>query len=342
MIALEYPPGFGIDGAMKRRDFITLLGGATAIWPLGARSQQPTMPLIGFLNGRSRAETIAVMGHFQKGLADTGFVEGRNVRVEYRWADGRYDRLPALATEIVNLHPTVIVATGGNVTALAAAAATSTIPIVFAAGGDPIKSGLVASLNRPGGNATGVSLFIAELASKRLELLREIAPTARTIGILVNPGNPTGVAEANDVEARAAALGLNTQLISAGGAGDLEPAFAAVSPAKIQGVFICNDPFLIDIRDQLVKIMGERALPAVYFSRDFAEAGGLASYGASIADGYHTVGVYVAQILMGTQPADLPVQQPTKFELIINLKTARALGLEIAPTLIARADDVIE
>jgi len=260
--------------ALKRREFITLMGGTAAISPLAARSQQqPTTPLIGFLNGRSRAETMTVMEHFQKGLADAGFIEGRNVRVEYRWADGRYDRLPALATEIVDLRPTVIVATGGNVTALAAAA-TSTIPIVFAAGGDPIKSGLVASLDRPGGNATGVSLFIAELASKRLEFLREIAPKATTIGILVNLANPTGVAEARDVETRATTLGLGTKLISAGGAGDLEPAFAAASHGEIQGVFICNDPFLIDIRDQLVRIVTERALPAIYFSREFVETGG--------------------------------------------------------------------
>jgi putative ABC transport system substrate-binding protein len=328
---------------MRRREFIGLIGGTAAIWPLAARSQQqPTMPLIGFLSGRSRAETMIIMGHFQKGLADAGFIEGRNVRVEYRWAEGRYDRLATLATEIVDLRPTVIVATGGNVTALAAAAVTSTIPIVFAAGGDPINSGLVASLNRPGGNTTGVSLFIAELASKRLEFLREIVPDATTIGILINPGNPTGVAEAKDVEARATGLGLSTKLISAGDARDLDPAFAAVSQAKIQGVFICNDPFLIDIRDQLVRVVAERALPAVYFSRDFVEAGGLLSYGASIADGYHKVGVYVGQILTGARPADLPVQQPTKFELVINLKTAKALGLEISPTLTARADEVIE
>ena len=328
---------------MRRREFIRLVGGAAALWPLAARSQQqPRMPLVGFLSGRSRAETMTVMGHFQKGLADAGFIEGRNVRFEYRWAEGRYDRLATLATEIVDLRPTVIVATGGNVTALAAAAATSTIPIVFAAGGDPINSGLVASLNRPGGNTTGVSLFIAELASKRLEFLREIVPNATTIGILINPGNPTGVAEAKDVDARATALGLSTKLISARGAGDVEPAFAAASQGKIQGVFICNDPFLIDIRDQLVRVMAERALPAVYFSRDFVEAGGLVSYGASIADGYHKVGVYVGQILMGARPADLPVQQPTKFELVVNLKTAKALGLEISPTLIARADEVIE
>jgi ABC-type uncharacterized transport system substrate-binding protein len=327
---------------MKRREFMTLAG-AAATWPFAARSQQPTkMALIGFLSGRSRAETMTVMGHFQKGLADAGFVEGHNVRVEYRWAEGRYDRLPTLATEIVNLRPTVIVATGGSVTALAAAGATSTIPIVFAAGGDPIKSGLVASLNRPGGNSTGVSLFIAELASKRLEFLKELVPGATTIGVLVNPGNPTGVAEANEVEIRATALGLDTRVISAGGARDLEAAFAAVSQAKIQGVFICNDPFLVDIRDQLVRVVAERALPAVYFLRDFVESGGLVSYGASIADGYHKVGVYVGQILTGARPADLPVQQPTKFELVINLKTAKALGLEISPTLIARADEVIE
>jgi putative ABC transport system substrate-binding protein len=328
---------------MKRRELITLMGGTVATWPLAARSQQqPTMPLIGFLNGRSRSETMTVMEHFRKGLAEAGFAEGRNVRIEYCWADGRYGQLPALATKIVDLRPTVIVATGGNVTALAAAAATSTIPIVFAAGGDPIKSGLVASLNRPGANATGVSLFIAELSSKRLEFLHEIAPNAKTVGILVNPGNPTGVAEARDVEARATALGLSTKLISARGAGDLETAFAVAPQGTIQGVFICNDPFLIDIRHQLVRIAIERALPAVYFSREFVEAGGVLSYGASIADGYKKVGVYVGQILMGARPADLPVQQPTKFELVVNLKAARALGLEIPPTLLARADEVIE
>jgi putative ABC transport system substrate-binding protein len=327
---------------MKRREFLGVIGGTAMAWPMVARAQQTAMPLIGFLSGRSRAETTNVMEHFQKGLADAGFVEGRNLRVEYRWAEGRYDRLAALAAEIVDLRPTVIVATGGNVTALAAAGATSTIPIVFAAGGDPIKSGLVASLNRPGGNSTGVSLFIAELAAKRLELLQEIAPAATTIGVLINPGNPTGVAEAKEVEARAAALGLSTKLISAGDVNDLGPAFAAASQEKIQSVFICNDPFLIDIRDKLVKIVTERVLPAIYFSRDFVEAGGLASYGASIADGYHTVGVYVGHILMGARAADLPVQQPTKFELVINLKAAKALGLEISPTLIARTDEVIE
>jgi putative ABC transport system substrate-binding protein len=311
-------------------------------WPFVARAQQKTTPVIGFLSGRSRAETVAVMGQFYNGLAEAGFVEGQNLRVEYRWAEGRYDRLPTLAAELVALRPTMIVATGGNVAALAAKAATSTIPIVFAAGGDPIKGGLVASLNRPGGNATGVSLFIAELAAKRLEFLREIVPQSTAIGVLVNPNNPTGVAEAHDVEARATALGLSITLFEVRGAREMEQTFAAVAQRRIQAVLVTNDPFLIDLKDQLVQIAAAGALPIVYFTRDFVEAGGLMSYGASIGDGYHKVGIYAGQILMGARPADLPVQQPTKFELVINLHAAKALGLEIPPTLLARADEVIE
>jgi putative tryptophan/tyrosine transport system substrate-binding protein len=326
---------------MRRRELITSISAIMA-WPFVARAQQKTTPVIGFLSGRSRAETVAVMGQFYNGLAEAGFVEGQNLRVEYRWAEGRYDRLPTLAAELVALRPTMIVATGGNVAALAAKAATSTIPIVFAAGGDPIKGGLVASLNRPGGNATGVSLFIAELAAKRLEFLREIVPQSTAIGVLVNPNNPTGVAEAHDVEARATALGLSITLFEVRGAREMEQTFAAVAQRRIQAVLVTNDPFLIDLKDQLVQIAAAGALPIVYFTRDFVEAGGLMSYGASIGDGYHKVGIYAGQILMGARPADLPVQQPTKFELVINLHAAKALGLEIPPTLLARADEVIE
>jgi putative ABC transport system substrate-binding protein len=326
---------------MRRREFITSISAIMA-WPFVARAQQKTTPVIGFLSGRSRAETVAVMGQFYNGLAEAGFVEGQNLRVEYRWAEGRYDRLPTLAAELVALRPTMIVATGGNVAALAAKAATSTIPIVFAAGGDPIKGGLVASLNRPGGNVTGVSLFIAELAAKRLEFLREIVPQSTAIGVLVNPNNPTGVAEAHDVEARATALGLSITLFEVRGAREMEQTFAAVAQRRIQAVLVTNDPFLIDLKDQLVQIAAAGALPIVYFTRDFVEAGGLMSYGASIGDGYHKVGIYAGQILMGARPADLPVQQPTKFELVINLRAAKALGLEIPPTLLARADEVIE
>ena len=326
---------------MRRREFI--IGGSAIIaWPCVARAQQKTIPMIGFLSGRSRAETVAVMGQFFNGLAESGFVEGQNLRMEYRWAEGRYDALPALAAELVALRPTMIVATGGNVAALAAKAATSTIPIVFAAGGDPIKGGLVASLNRPGGNATGVSLFIAELAAKRLEFLREIVPQSTAIGVLVNPNNPTGVAEAHDVEARATALGLSITLFEVRGAREMEQTFAAVAQRRIQAVLVTNDPFLIDLKDQLVQIAAAGALPIVYFTRDFVEAGGLMSYGASIGDGYHKVGIYAGQILMGARPADLPVQQPTKFELVINLHAVKALGLEIPPTLLARVDEVIE
>ena len=324
---------------MKRREFITGISAIMA-WPFVARAQMKTTPAIGFLSGRSRTETVAVMGQFHNGLAEAGFVEGQNLRVEYRWADGRYDRLPTLAAELVALRPTMIVATGGNVAALAAKAATSTIPIVFAAGGDPIKGGLVASLNRPGGNVTGVSLFIAELAAKRLEFLREIAPQSTAIGVLVNPDNPTGVAEAHDVEARATALGLSVRLFNVRGANEMEQAFAGVAQGRIQAILVTNDPFLIDLKDQLVQIAA--ALPIIYFTRDFVEAGGLMSYGASIGDGYHKVGIYAGQILMGARPADLPVQQPTKFELVINLHAVKALGLEIPPTLLARVDEVIE
>jgi ABC-type uncharacterized transport system substrate-binding protein len=326
---------------MRRREFITSIS-AIMTWPFVARAQQKMTPVIGFLSGRSRAETVAVMGQFYNGLAEAGFVEGQNLRVEYRWAEGRYDRLPALAAELVALRPTMIVATGGNVAALAAKAATSAIPIVFAAGGDPIKGGLVASLNRPGGNVTGVSLFIAELAAKRLEFLREIVPKSTAIGVLMNPNNPTGVAEAQDVEVRATALGLSVTLLNVRGANELEQTFAAVAQGKVQAVLVTNDPFLIDLKDQLVRIAAAGALPIVYFTRDFVEAGGLMSYGASIGDGYHKVGIYAGQILMGARPADLPVQQPTKFELVINLRAAKALGLEFPSTLLARADEVIE
>jgi putative ABC transport system substrate-binding protein len=325
---------------MRRRAFIAGLGVA-ASWLCAARAQQ-SIPTIGFLSGRSRAESEALLKQFRKGLAEAGFAEGRNVRIEYRWAEGRYDRLPALAAELIDLRATLIVATSGNVTSLAAKAATSTVPIVFLQGGDPVKTGLVASFNRPGGNVTGVSLFISELAGKRLELLREVAPKAMIIGILANPNNPSAVSEARDVEVRAASLGLGAQLLHVRGADDLEPAFATAASAKVDAILVANDPFLIDIKDQLVRIAAARAIPVVYFTRDFVEAGGLVSYGASIGDGYHKVGTYAGQILMGAKPADLPVQQPTKFELVINLKTAKALGIEPSLSLQARADEVIE
>jgi putative ABC transport system substrate-binding protein len=294
---------------MKRRAFVVGLA-AVAVLPVLARAQQKT-PLIGFLSGRSEAETIPVMGQFHKALAEAGFVEGQNLRVEYRWAEGRYERLPMLAAELVERRPAVIVSTGGNVTALAAKAATSTIPVVFAAGGDPVRGGIVTSLNRPGGNVTGVSLFIDELAAKRLELLREVAPKSTRLGVVMNPGNPTGVAEAHDIERRATTLGLTVKLLPARAAADLEQAFSAAARDKIQAVLVTNDPFLIDIRTELVRIAAAGGLPVVYFTREFADAGGLISYGASIGDGYHKVGEYAARILLGAKPADLPVQQPT-------------------------------
>jgi putative ABC transport system substrate-binding protein len=325
---------------MRRRAVIAGLAGAAA-WPLAARAQA-AVPVIGFLSGRSRAETARLVAEFHRGLAEAGYVEGQNVRLEYRWADGRYDRLPALAAELVERRVALIATTGGNVAGLAAKGATATIPIVFAGGGDPVKTGLVESLARPGANVTGVSLFIAELGAKRLDLLRELAPKATRIAVLVNPSNPVSAPEARDVQARAAAHGLEVHILNAVGEADFEPAFATMAARRIEGLLVANDPFLVDLRERLVRMAAERAVPAVYFSREFAEAGGLMSYGASIGDGYHKVGLYAGQILKGARPAEMPVQQPTRFELVLNLRAAKALGLAVPLTLQAQADEVIE
>jgi putative ABC transport system substrate-binding protein len=275
-------------------------------------------------------------------LGELGLVEGRNVAIDYQWAEGRYDRLPKLAAALVERPVMVIAATGGNSAAVAAKAATSTIPIVFTLGGDPVAMGLVSSLNKPGGNATGVTLFITELGAKRFELLRELAPKAARIAVLVNPSYPSGVAEAQNLQARGPALGLDVDLFNAATAAELEPAFTSMAALRMDALLTAPDPFLIDLRHLIVRMAAARHLPAIYHTRDFAEAGGLMSYGASIGDGYYTNGSYVAQILKGALPSALPVQQPTKVELVINLKTARALGLNIPLPLLGRADEVIE
>ena len=327
---------------MRRREFMTLLGVAAAGWPLAVRAQQSAMPIIGFLSSRSPAEAAAVVNAFRSGLGEVGYFEGKNVTIEYRWAEGRYDRLPALASELVNRQVSVIAATGGDVSALAAKAATTTIPIVFTAGGDAVKIGLVSSFNKPGGNITGVNLFFTEMGAKRPELLRLLVPNATAIAMLVNPNNPTSSTDQKDVQAGARSIGAQVSIFTASGESDFEPVFAKIAEQKMSALLIGDDPFLMSQRDQLVRLSAHHAIPTIAFSREFTDAGGLMSYGTSIINGYRQTGFYVGRILKGDKASGLPVLQPTKFELVINLKTAKALGLEIPPTLLARADEVIE
>ena len=326
---------------MRRREFITLLGGAAA-WPVAARGQHTAAPVVGFLSGRSRGKSASVVNAFHKGLAETGYREGRNVTVEYRWADGQYDRLPTLAGDMNGQSVTAIAATGGSVSGLAAKAATTKIPIVFASGGDAVKLGLVASLNRPDGNVTGVNLVFGALGAKRLELLHDFIPQGQAIAVLVNLNYPSAATEVQDVQASGRLLGLQIKTFNAPAASDFEQAFSAIVEQKMAGLLVADDPFLQSRRDQLIALAARHAIPAIYFSRDFVEDGGLMSYGPSITDAYRLVGVYVGRILKGEKPADLPVIQPTKFELVINLKAAKALHLAVPDKLIALADEVIE
>jgi ABC-type uncharacterized transport system substrate-binding protein len=327
---------------MNRRGFITLLGG-TAAWPLAARAQQPAMPVVGFINGRSAQDAARQGAAFRKGLAESGYVEGQNVTVEYHWLDGRYDRLPTLVADLVRRRVAVIATPISTPAALAAKAATSAIPIVFGVGEDPVKLGLVASLARPGSNATGVNSFVGEIVAKRLALLHELAPKAARIAVLVNPANAsTAEATLRDLTEAARAIGLQIQVLNASTGREIEAAFATLGREPADALFIAPDGFFVSRRVQLALLAMRHGLPMAHSARESAEAGALMSYGTDSADMFRQVGVMTGQVLKGAKPADLPVVQSTKFELVINMQTAGALGLDVPPTLLARADEVIE
>jgi putative ABC transport system substrate-binding protein len=328
---------------MKRREFITLLGGAAATWPLVARAQQSAMPVIGFVYPGSIDVIADRVRTFRQGLKDTGFIEGENVAIEFRWAEDQIERLPALAAELVRRQVTVIAAVGGNAPALTAKTATSTIPIVFAVGEDPVGLGLVASIARPGGNLTGINFLAAELHAKRLELLRELVPGAVRLAVLINPGNAVNAETTlRDVQAAARAVGLQMQIIRASTGREIDAAFATMARERPDALLVGGDPFFNSRRVQLALLAARHAVSAAYASREYAEVGGLMSYGPNFLDVYRQVGVYVGRILKGAKPADLPVVQSSKFELVINAQTARVLGLTVPASLLARADDVIE
>jgi len=326
---------------MRRRDFIIFLAGAMAAWPLAARAQQKAMPVIGVLSPASYDPFSTFVTAFRQGLSEAGYVEGENFAIEYRFAEGHYDRLPALAADLVGRKVDLIMASSPP-SALAAKSATSTIPIVFRSGADPVRDGLVASLARPGGNLTGVSFIADELTAKRLELLSELVPRAGVIALLMNPNNATAERVIRDVQEAARTKGLQLHVLKATSESEIDTAFASLVQLHAGALVVGADPFLSGRREQLVALASRRAVPSIYAWREFAASGGLISYGASLPAILHQAGIYVGKILKGAKPADLPVQQPTKFELVINLKTAKALGLEVMPTLLARADEVIE
>jgi putative ABC transport system substrate-binding protein len=326
---------------MRRREFITLLSSAAA-WPFAARAQQPAVPVIGFLSSRSPDESADLVAAYSGGLKEGGFVDGQNATIEFRWAHGDYGHLPSLAADLVSRRVSVITALGGDPSAIAAKAATTTIPIVFAIGGDPVSAGLVESINRPGGNATGIITSTNLMEAKRLGLLRELAPGVSLVGALVNPNFPPAARQAQQIEDAARAIGQRIIVAKASADNELDEAFASLARAGVGALLVTADPYFDTRRDRIVGFAAQQRLPAIYQFRQFAAAGGVLSYGQSFTDVYRQVGAYAARILHGTKPADLPVQQVTKFELVINLKTARALGIHISDNLLSLADEVIE
>jgi putative ABC transport system substrate-binding protein len=327
---------------MRRREFISLLGGAAAAWPLTVRAQQRATPVVGFLHPLSPENVPKPMAGFHQGLKEGGYIEGQNLAIEYRWAQGHYDQLPELAADLVRRKVALIVATGGDPSPQIAKAATQTIPIVFGMNGDPVMEGLVASLNRPGGNATGVTIFGPAAVTKRVQLLHDLVPQATVIGFLMNPNNPNSDIEMKATQAAATILGSQVVGFVASGEGELDGVFASMVRQRIGALLVASDPFLFSRRERIVPLAAQYRIPAIYYLPEFVRAGGLMSYGNNLTDPYRLIGVYVGRILKGEKPADLPVVQSTKFEFVINLQTARALGLEVPNTMQLLADEVIE
>jgi putative ABC transport system substrate-binding protein len=328
---------------MKRREFITLLGSAAATWPRVARAQQAAIPVIGFLSSRSPGESASVVAAFRQGLRETGFIEGQNLGIAFRWAEGRYDKLPALASELVNLPVALLFAAGGPPSAFAAKGATSTIPVVFSAASDPVEIGLVPSLNQPGGNVTGMALFSASLGTKRLELMKELMPNAGVIGYLLNPADQMkSEIETKSVVAAAGALGIDVRILNAKSESELETVFAGLQGMRIRALVVSVEPFFDSQRERIVGLAARYAVTAIYAWREYVLAGGLMSYGTDLPESYRQAAIYAGRILKGEKPANLPVVQPTKFYLAVNAKTAKSLGIEVPPRLLGLADEVIE
>jgi putative ABC transport system substrate-binding protein len=327
---------------MRRREFIAFVGSTAVAWPLAARAEQSATPVIGFLNSASPQPFANYVSGFRVGLKQTGYVDGQNVTIEFRWAEGHYDRLPEMAADLVRHKVAVLVSTGGTPSVMAAKAATATIPIVFTTGSDPVRLGFVTSLNRPGGNVTGVNMFVAAMESKRLGLLRALIPGVQLIAVLLNPNRPDHAYELREVQEPAAAIGQQIHILLVRNASDFDAAFATAVQLRAGAMLIGSDPFFNSQRDKIVALAARYSIPAIYEQREYALAGGLMSYGTNFSDGYRQAGIYAGRILKGERPGDLPVVQSTKFEFVINLKTAKALGIEVPPNLSAEADEVIE